>query len=246
MASDVGARRALTRKALRDDVYDALLEMLLDNEWAPGESLSIDGLARELGVSPTPVREALVHLEHTGLVTRAALKGYRVAPPLSPEQMAELMDARIVVELAAVRAVSGRVETLVPRLREAQAAHEAAARAMAEADVAPESMSSDVLRAYVKADWGFHAAIMDATGNRYLRQMLDALGVYVHRLRQYGGHGVSDAEAAVREHGLILAALSGEGPEEAVTAMRDHLEAVKARAAQPVRDERTVQSQVGG
>src|SRR3954447_24962481 len=82
------------RRALRDGVYDAILEMLLAGQATPGESLAIDGLARQLGVSPTPVREALVQLEHTGLVTRAALKGYRVAPPLNPAGVAELMDAR--------------------------------------------------------------------------------------------------------------------------------------------------------
>ena len=67
----------LTRKVLRDDVHDALLQMLLRGRFAPGESLSIDHVARQLGVSPTPVREALVELEHTGLVTRAALRGFR-------------------------------------------------------------------------------------------------------------------------------------------------------------------------
>src|SRR6478735_4678774 len=102
--SDGKPRITVERRALRDGVYDALLELLLDNGVAPGASLSIEGLARELGVSPTPVREALGQLEHTGLVTRAALKGYRAAAPLTQARMAELLNARSVVEVAAVRA----------------------------------------------------------------------------------------------------------------------------------------------
>ena len=71
--SDGKPRITVERRALRDGVYDVLLELLLANGVAPGASLSIEGLARDLGVSPTPVREALGQLEHTGLVTRAPL-----------------------------------------------------------------------------------------------------------------------------------------------------------------------------
>src|SRR5690625_2725032 len=120
-AARPGPERRLDRKVLRDDVYDELLERLLGGQYPSGTSLSIDGVARELGVSPTPVREALAQLEHTGLVSRAALRGYRVAPPLSERQMAELVEARAVVELAAVERAAERTAELLPAL---QAAHE--------------------------------------------------------------------------------------------------------------------------
>src|SRR5690606_5880841 len=71
----------LERRGLRDRVYDLILEMLLEGDVEPGSRLSIDTLAKQLDVSPTPVREAMVQLERTGLVTREVLKGYRVAPP---------------------------------------------------------------------------------------------------------------------------------------------------------------------
>lgn len=220
----------LSRKILRDDVHAALLEMLLDSELAPGAPLSIDGLARELGVSPTPVREALVELEHTGLVSRAALKGYRVAPPLSPEQMAELVDARIVVELAAVERAAAHAETLVPQLRAAHARHAGVIAELSVLADQPASRTAATMRRYFDADWGFHVVIMQASRNRYLLQMLEGLGTHVHRLRQAVGHGISDGETALHEHAEILYAFESGGAPAAVEAMRRHLEGVRSRA----------------
>jgi len=84
----------VSRQVLADHVYEALLEWLMDGRLEPGAAVSIDGMARELDVSPTPVREALARLEHTGMVRRVALKGYRVAPVFTREDFAELMEAR--------------------------------------------------------------------------------------------------------------------------------------------------------
>lgn len=219
--------KPLARTVLRDGVYDSLLEMLL-TELEPGSSLSIDGLARELGVSPTPVREALVQLEHTGLVSRAALKGYRVAPPLSPEQIAELVDARMVVELAAVEGAVRRGGGVVADLRDLHARHQDALVDAVARDGA--SARTAAVRRYFEADWAFHVAILDASGNPYLRQMLESLGVRLHRLRQAVGHGVSDGDAAVREHAEVLRAFEEGDAQRAVAAMRAHLEGVRDRS----------------
>lgn len=67
--------------------------------WPLGKPLGIDGLAQQLDVSPTPVREALVQLESTAMVTRTALRGYRVAPLLSGRQLTDLFDARLLLEV---------------------------------------------------------------------------------------------------------------------------------------------------
>src|SRR5699024_10807268 len=88
---------AIKRQVLRAEVEELILERLLESRWSPGSRLSIDGLARDLEVSPTPVREAMVSLERSGLVEYVALRGYVVAPMLDVEQMTELLDARKVV-----------------------------------------------------------------------------------------------------------------------------------------------------
>lgn len=223
----------VARRALRDGVYDAILEKLLDGSTPPGASLSIDSLARELGVSPTPVREALVQMEHTGLVNRVALKGYRVAPPLTPEQVTELFDARMMLELTAVERATAQRDDLVPELQAAHARHVLAAhrvRKLRGGDgVAPDH--SD-LREYFTADWEFHLAIIQATGNRYLVQMAESLSAHVHRMRQTVDHGTFDIDQAVAEHTAILAAFESGDFEAPMRAMRTHLESVARRSVE--------------
>jgi DNA-binding GntR family transcriptional regulator len=223
----------LERRALRDGASDRLLDMLLDGTLQPDDGLSIDGLARELGVSPTPIREALVHLEHTGLVTRTALRGYRVAPPFNAVQIGQLVDARTIVELGALEHALARRDSLVPVLRQA---HEVHRQVIAEIDSRPEeSLTNDQLvasyRRYFDADWGFHLAIMRHANNPFIVQMAESLGAHVHRLRQTIGVGLTDAHEASAEHSRVLSALeSGASADTVRDALRDHLEAVRARS----------------
>ncbi len=92
------ARGGFKRQVLADHVYDELMESLVDGRLEAGAPLNIDALSRELEVSQTPIREALARLEATGLVHRLALKGYRVAPLFTPEDLAHLTDARLLIE----------------------------------------------------------------------------------------------------------------------------------------------------
>lgn len=228
----------VARRALRDGVYDAILEKLLDGSTPPGSSLGIDSLARELEVSPTPVREALVQLEHTGLVSRVALKGYRVAEPMTDDQLAELFDMRSVLEAAAVERAAAHADDLVPELRVAHAQHVLCAhrvrklRGTGEKLPGPEETPGDFadLREYFAADWEFHRTIIRAAGNRFLLQSADSLSAHVHRLRQTADRGTVDIDQAVDEHAAILAAFESGDPEQPKIAMREHLAAVAGRS----------------
>ena len=223
----------LERRALRDSVQDLVLNMLLDGTFQPDDTLSIDGLARELGVSPTPIREALVHLEHTGLVTRTALRGYRVAPPLDPQQIGQLLDARTVVELGALEHALERRASLAPRL---QRAHELHRRVIDElAELPQDELAGDArllgYRRYFDADWGFHLVIMRHADNPFIVQMAESLGAHEHRLRQTIGLGLTDCEDASAEHAQIVQAItSGASAKFVKQAMREHLEAVRDRS----------------
>src|SRR4051812_10810655 len=79
----------------------------MDHEMAPGDRLNIDALARQLAVSPTPVREALARLESDGLVRKRPLIGYTVAPVLTRQEFEELYDMRLILETAAARRAAG-------------------------------------------------------------------------------------------------------------------------------------------
>ncbi|WP_432544316.1 GntR family transcriptional regulator [Kineococcus sp. SYSU DK002] len=210
------------RESLADSVHASLLAWLMDGNARPGESLSIDGLARTLGVSPTPVREAMARIEGTGLVERVAMRGYRVAGLLSPREVEELMDARLLLECHNAAAAAARVdEDLLDRLADT-------VRRMEEA---PKGPSFADYQDYHRADNEFHRLLNRAGGNTFLAEAFEALNGQVQRFRlRLVGDGVTDAEMAIVEHGALVRALRARDAAAAAERMREHLEAVRARA----------------
>ncbi|GAB3595370.1 GntR family transcriptional regulator [Microbacterium tumbae] len=224
-----GLDATIERRGLRDHVYDRILQLLLSGEAAPGARLSIDTIARQLDVSPTPVREAMVQLERTGLVTREALKGYRVAPPLGADQLRELFDARIMLESTAARLATPAGAAMLDELRAAEEEHrrigERVITAM-RAGVADVELTT----AYFAADAAFHSVVFAHCGNRYLTDMSESLGAQLHRMRQSVLHGVTDVREAIAEHEAIVDAFAEGGPDAPERLMRRHIEQVRARS----------------
>ncbi|NUT71170.1 GntR family transcriptional regulator [Pseudarthrobacter sp. C4D7] len=221
MATKNKSTGGVSRQVLADHVYEALLVALMDGRLEAGTPVSIDGMARELDVSPTPVREALARLEATGMVRRTALRGYRVAPLFSPEELADLMDARLVIEPAnafmacrhAGRELAGKLQQAIEDLK-----------------AAPRGPSFAEFRAYWEADERFHRLIAESADNQFLLSAYNALGGQVQRFRFFGGLGVTDADFAIAEHTEILKAFEAGDPELARQKMIDHIEGVKQRS----------------
>ncbi len=222
--------KPLERKVLRDTVYESLVDMLMSGSLAPGAPLSIDGLANELQVSPTPVREALVHLERTGLVSRAPLRGYRVASPLSTEQIAQLCDARLIIETGSLNLAFEDREALAADLAKAHLKHQRAAEAVS--GIVPDKATMGAYREYMDADWGFHQAIFRHANNAYLIGTADQLPAHLHRLRQSVSRGVNDSQLAVAEHEAVLKAVQAGDKEAAIEALAAHISRVKDRSLQ--------------
>lgn len=212
----------VARKILRDDVYEILLDKFLSGEYEPGAPISIDKLARELGISPTPVRETLVQMEHTGLVTRAALRGYRLAEPLSAAQMKQIVDARLILEVAAVERAMKHVDVLIPQLQEMCEVHKEIAMEVENA-VISESLTLEKLRDYFDADWAFHKVFLENCGNDYIAKMVESLSFNIHRMRQNITHKDSDALEAVSEHTAILEAVESRDTVRVRHSMETHL-----------------------
>ena len=225
----VEGRFDITRRALRDQVYERILELLLSGEIEAGERLSIDTMARELAVSPTPVREALVQLERTGLVTREALKGYRVAPPLDHDQLAELFEARLMLEETAARLAARDAERMLPALTAAHERHRSASAEVLAAGEGDAAVPLPVTQQYFDADRAFHDVIFAHSKNRYLVEMYDGLGALTHRMRQAALRGPEDVREAMTEHGAILKAFETD-PAGAAEAMVRHVTGVRARS----------------
>lgn len=220
---------SIERRGLRDRVYDRVLELLLSGEVEPGARLSIETIARQLSVSPTPVREAMVQLERTGLVTREALKGYRVAAPLTAEQLVELTQARVMLESTAARLATPADDALLSELTTALEAHRAAGDHLLEVAAADSGTLADTTD-YFARDIDFHRVIFRHCNNRYLQDMSETLGGQLHRMRQTALYGDIDVIDALKEHDAILAAFQSGDPDAPALAMQHHIEQVGRRS----------------
>src|SRR5690625_4925552 len=215
-------------RALRAGIHSKLLDRLTTGRWNPGAHLSIDGLAREFDVSPTPVREAMVALERTGLIKYRAKRGYIVAPPLNSAQIRELTDARLVLEKAALsRALSRNWVDFSAELRAAHAIHDETASAIR----AREELEYGEVRQYFDADIAFHRAFFKFSENAFLSNMHETLGTHAHRMRQTmaSGRDEFDLDETLAEHHKILRRVEDRNHDGALLALEEHLMNVCSR-----------------
>jgi DNA-binding GntR family transcriptional regulator len=196
--------------------YRHVKQRLLDGVYSDGELLSEGAIANELGVSRTPVREALLQLQGERLLTLYPKRGALVTP-VSAREAGEVFEARLLVErhcLLAAAAEPGLPERL-------------AAEIVRQRDLLSQGDSSG----FAAADREFHRAWVAAAGNRVLLELYDRL-----RDRQQRVTAMMIAADAQRprelvdEHATILAALDGGDADAAVTALERHLEEARRRS----------------
>lgn len=208
------------RQGLTERVYDAIVDLLLEGELPEDSPVRIEKLAARLGVSATPVREALVRLEATGLVVRSSFKGYRTAKRLEQSAMRDLMMVRRLLEpQATFLACADHRDLVLPQLEAALAEQEAARRAG----------GPDEFRRFMRADQQFHRIIHDGCGNRFLATAADTVGGNVQRWRQFENRVISDADESLEEHRTVLAAFRSGDPDAARVAMSEHLDNLSHR-----------------
>jgi len=197
---------------LKDWVTVSLREAILSGYFKPGEKIDQDLIAKELGVSRTPVREAVMMLEAEGFVEVRPRRGAFIVT-LSPRDIQEICEIRGLLEAEAVRQVTPLISDSVlddieEFLSETQVRFEAG-------DVA----------AHFESDIYFHETIVGLAENKLLREVLSGLTNRIARLRQFaqaqpGQHLVE----SFKEHRAILEAMRRRDAEAAGEAMRMHLE----------------------
>ncbi|WP_314178559.1 GntR family transcriptional regulator [Streptomyces winkii] len=143
------------RHSVRAQVLAALREALLSGELAPGEVYSAPALAESLGVSATPVREAMQRLVCEGAVETVPNRGFRIAV-CSDRDLAELAEIRVLLEIPSVLETA---RTMPPECWESLRPY--ADETLAVADLGDRA-------AYADADCAFHCALLELTGNRQL------------------------------------------------------------------------------
>lgn len=221
---------------LADSLYDLMWRRIVNLEFAPGTRLSDEALARDLGVSRTPMREALHRLSQIGLVRVNARRGFFVTT-LERRDVNDLYDLRTALEVFAARLAAPLLtaEDLAPHIARQQAV---LARATADA---PADMEE-----FVQSDLLLHDLIVRRSGNGRMQEVLadikGQLSLAHLRLAQISAHN----RRAVEEHSLILEALAAGDTAAAADAVEGHLQAVKERVLAEFFPLRGVEADFGG
>jgi len=203
-----------------DAVYRELRRRIVDASLTPGSRLDQEMLAAALGVSTTPLREALRRLEAERLVQRAAHREVVIAP-FSLRELHELYQVRLHLDSLAVRMAA---ETADARLTSEAERH------LASPDAARPHHGLELNRA-------FHRTIYSASGNAVLTEILDWLWDRTDRYRILLTADQSDAEIATHEHRELLALVAGGRADEAGALMLRHLQRSVDRIARLVSDD---------
>ena len=211
-ASRQGPAIDRARGRLADEVYDTLLAQLMSLRIVPDSRITIDALARELGVSQTPIRDALNRMETDGLVVRVPHAGYRIPPQITRDRFEDMLEIRLLLEPAAARkAAEGASAEQVAGLR--QMLEEMAELVEDDGHVA--------YGAFGLRDAAFHDLVAQSAGNHVVREALARLHTHVHLFRLVYDKQVTSL--AMGEHDEVLRAVAARDPDAAAFAMRRHI-----------------------
>lgn len=204
---------------LADGLYDHLWKRIVNLEFAPGARLSDVALATELGVSRTPIREALYRLSQDGLVRVNARRGFFVAV-MSREDAIEIFDLRTALEVLATRIAT-------PLLSENEIAVHAARQQQARERAT--SLDPADIEAFFHANLLLHDMLLQRAGNRRMLQILANLKGQLMVFHLHTAEVPERRLRAIEEHETLLTALAARDDRAAAEAMEAHLRGVKAR-----------------
>lgn len=210
------------RPSLRDQVYQELRRAILSGPISPGSVLVQEQLAEQLGISRTPVRDALDRLASEGLVLRSNGGRVQVAP-LSIDELREKYEVRQVLEGLALRLAAehlddnamARLEALLQTMRNAADAHNH--------------------QLVTEAGNEFHDIIIAACGNKYLIQNLSSLNDSIRRYRQFAADLPGRATENIQEHEQIYLAMAAGDFALAVQRMERHIARSQQSLEQAIR-----------
>ena len=213
-----------------DYVYQELRHKIITKQMKPGQRLPEVNIAVQMGVSRTPVREALRRLASEGLVLIIPNSGARLVSP-SRKEVENAYLVREQLECLAVRlAVKNVAEKHLRRLEEAILSEE-------------QAFKEKNLEQYLEINEAFHRIIADASGNRILGDYIDNILARTNVfIVFYDPFYDIDTNPSIEEHRNILKALQERDEERVVALMQEHLKASQETLAKPEEEEENLQS----
>ncbi len=208
----------LVRPKISDEVYDALKVMIVSRRLAPGEQLSLTHIEQQMGISRTPLKEALNRLAHEGLVKIEPRRGTYVADP-TDDEISESFDVRRALEMYAVKLA---VRNVTPsRLQQIRDLVEALRSLVQEQD------ENQILEEYFDLDRHLHLLIVETSGNRRLRETWEQVNLHGYMGRVRYGTAETLIDSTQEEHEEILRAFEAGDASAAEQAMSNHIDRVK-------------------
>ena len=202
------------RAHLAEQVYVRLKAELHDFRWVPGDRFSEGEIAQWLGVSRTPVREALFRLRNEGFLEVESKTGWFVKP-IDFERLEQLYDLRIVLELASLAKLGLRRED-PPELESLKSVW-----------LVPAAERLDDGRAVGALDEQFHASLVRAAGNDEIARVHQEVTERIRTVRRLDFTGADRIEATYQEHAKILRAVIQRKTDQARLLLRSHIEQSK-------------------
>ncbi len=196
---------------LRDVVFNTLRQAILTGEMKPGERLMEIHLANKLGVSRTPIREAIRKLELEGLVIMIPRRGAEVAQ-ITWKSLKDVLEVRRALDVLAVELACDRMTK--EQLEELSRACENFAEATKTKDI----------RAIAQADVVLHDLIVESTGNNRLIQLVSNLAEQMYRYRFEYIKDASQHDRLIQEHNDIYQSILHKDKESAAEAVRSHID----------------------
>lgn len=187
--------KQLAKKSLVDVAYEKVKQRILDNKYHPGYQALEQEIAEDLGVSRTPVREALIRLQHEGLVQLVPRRGVRIVPIVASD-MKEIYDVLTSLESMAAE--------LLARRKPSAAELEPMRRATSDME---DALNNDDLEAWAKADERYHRCLIDLCGNRRLATMANTVRDQGHRARMVTLRLREKPVGSIKDHQDLLAAI---------------------------------------
>lgn len=196
-----------------EQVYQSLFRMVMESDIAPGSRMIIDKIAAELGVSSTPVREALARLETQGLVTKERLRGYFATEIMDATEFDDLWEFRLLIEPHAARQAAMRAD----RAGKIRLQYEI--DTIRQVRLLEDYASKSTFREH---DRRLHDLIFELAGNVHTRKAIAQAHIYNRMLRI--GFAPIDGYHAIQEHADIVKAVVASDPDGAEAAMRAHIQ----------------------
>lgn len=201
---------------LKDWAYSSIKKAILNSELPEGQQLHIDRLAQEMKISRTPIREALIILEHEGLVSVSPRVGFFVKG-ISRHDIEELFELRALVEGYAAEKAAEHLEDA--DLEEIDQLNREGGKAVEQGE----------LEKFLETEIELHSSIMTHAQNKHLLRMVRSLKDLTYRERRLSLESIENVRLSLAEHQRIIEALRKKNGKLAGMMMRKHLRNVKER-----------------